>query len=91
MTEDDKMNIIGSRLNNDELKKVSGGVGGAADTSIKAVGSVYRAAGKQTVCPKCGANTLSDRRFTDDNGKTAYEGQECLSCGTAIVYGENIL
>ena len=92
MIGDDGMNKIGKKLNGNELKTVSGGTGaGTSSTSIKAVGEVNRAAGKLTQCPKCGGGFLFDQCFTTDNGKTAYEGQECSSCGAAIVYGNNIL
>ncbi|MBQ9519050.1 MAG: hypothetical protein IJR59_04060 [Firmicutes bacterium] len=86
------MNKIGNLLDMEQLKKVSGGTGSCGDsTSIKAVGEVHRASGPLTACPKCGCTTLTAQRFSTDNGKTAYEGRECSSCGAAIVYGGNIL
>ena len=86
------MNMIGKKLGGEELKKVSGGMGtDASRISIKAVGEATFAAAKVTKCPKCGGSSLLDQCFTTDNGKTAYEGQECAGCGAAIVYGSNIL
>ena len=83
------MTNIGKKLGHDGLKNVSGGTGAA--TAIKAVGNAVRVAGLQSVCPKCGASSLIAQRFSEDNGRTAYEGKECTSCGAAMIYGDNIM
>ncbi|MBO5560238.1 MAG: hypothetical protein J6A07_01150 [Firmicutes bacterium] len=81
------MQDLGKKLDSGALKYVSGGSG---STTVKAVGKVTRVPGKQTKCPTCGGS-LTEQCFSTDNGMSAYMGQECTACGTALVYGENIL
>lgn len=80
------MNMKNNKLNEENMKKVSGGT----SSTIKAVGSTIRVSGLQTICPGCGG-PLIPQRYSTDNGRTAYNGQECSKCGKAFIYGDNIM
>lgn len=79
---------LGKKLNENELKNVSGGTGGSP--TVKAVGNPYRMPCRQERCVRCNSTSLTDQLFTMDNGRTVYQGQECV-CGNVMIYGENIM
>ena len=79
----------GKKLNENELKTVSGGIGGGP--TVKAVGNPYRMPCKQIECLRCESASLRDQRFSMDNGKSVYEGQECDACGNVLIYGDSIM
>lgn len=78
------------KLNDSEMSKVSGGVGGTSDCTVKAVGNPHIMSCRQEKCVRCGSSLLIDRLFSMDNGRTIYNGQEC-ECGNVMIYGDSIM
>lgn len=79
------------KLKEAELTAVSGGINSGSQSSVKAVGNPYRMPCKQVECPRCGSTALADQRFSMDNGRSVYEGQECSACGNVLIYGNDIM
>ena len=69
-------------LNSEEMKKVSGGVGGANSGTY-----MENYPTEQKTCPKCGSSKLAYKTFPTGDGKTGKIGQFC-ECGNAWTFGD---
>ena len=78
------------RLSDDELMMVSGGTGNASNCTVRAVGNPNMMPCRQEKCLRCGSTALTDGLFSTDNGRTVYQGQECVY-GNIMIYGDNIM
>ena len=74
---------MGKNLNNDDLKKVSGGTG---NSGAEGIFGMENFAAKRTVCPRCNSADLKDKAMSD-SGKSQ-SGQICRACGYSWTYSQ---
>ena len=76
--------MCGKILKNEELKKVTGGVGASEITGIIGMENYDN---EQKKCPQCGKEKLMYKHFLADDGVTTKIGQLCQDCGYAWTIG----
>ncbi|MBQ9604033.1 MAG: hypothetical protein IJR45_01320 [Firmicutes bacterium] len=78
---------IGTNINEEALKTVTGGAGTTAPGSKVSGVECYGV--EQKICPICGSNQLVYKTFITDDGKGTRTGQHC-ACGCEWIFGSRV-